>query len=68
MTAPTLDEIRGWPATVSVATTAPVLGISPSHLHALIARGEAPVRVLKLGKRSRVVTASLVALLEGGDR
>lgn len=67
MTAPTLDEIRGWPATVSVAAAAPAVGISKSHFHALITRGEEPCRVLKFGKRCRVVTADLVRLLEGRD-
>lgn len=63
---PTLDEIRTtWPATVSIATAAPVFGISKSYFHQLIARGEAPCRVLKIGTRCRVVTASMVAVLGG---
>ncbi|MBB6437209.1 hypothetical protein [Streptomyces candidus] len=40
------------------------LGISRSQLYALIQRGEAPVRILAFGARKRVVTASLVRLLE----
>jgi hypothetical protein len=62
-TLPTLDQVRGWPATVSVATAATALGCSTSHLYGLIQRGECPVRLLPLGGRQRIVTASLVALL-----
>jgi hypothetical protein len=61
---PTLDEIRAWPATVDVRLGASALGISKSTLYELIKRGEAPVRVLSFGARHRVVTASIVRLLE----
>ncbi|MFE5793552.1 helix-turn-helix domain-containing protein [Streptomyces sp. NPDC056503] len=60
----TLDEVRQWPATVAVPEAAAVLGVSKSHLYELIKRGEAPVRTLSFGTRHRVITASLVALLE----
>ncbi|MEV7833004.1 DNA-binding protein [Streptomyces subrutilus] len=60
---PTLDELRTWPATVDVNRAAMALGISRSQLYALIKRNEAPVRVLDFGSK-RVVTASIVALLE----
>ncbi|MFI5793821.1 helix-turn-helix transcriptional regulator [Streptomyces sp. NPDC051677] len=63
--APTLEDVRGWPATVDVSQAATALGCSKSHLYELIRRGECPVRVLPLGGRQRVVTASLVRLLEG---
>ncbi|MFI6123239.1 DNA-binding protein [Streptomyces sp. NPDC051064] len=62
---PTLDEIRTWPATVSVPEAAKAIGISKSHMHSLIKRGEAPVRTLSFGARHRVVTADLVRLLGG---
>lgn len=61
---PTLDEVRTWPATVSVPKAATALGISKSYLHALIKQNEAPVKVLPLNGRNRVITASLVRLLE----
>ncbi|QCR49840.1 DNA-binding protein [Streptomyces sp. SGAir0924] len=61
--APTLDEIRSWPATIDVALAARALGIGKTKLYDLIRRGEAPVRVLDLGAK-RVVTASLIRLLE----
>lgn len=63
-TAPTLAEIRGWPATVNVPCAALALGCSKSQLYELIKRGEAPVRTLSFGARHVVITASLVALLE----
>jgi excisionase family DNA binding protein len=63
--APTLDEIRAWPATISVPQAATALGISHRHLYELIKRGESPVKLAPLGARKRVITASLVRLLEG---
>lgn len=61
---PTLDEIRAWPATVSVPQAATALGVSKSYLHGLIKRNESPVKVLPFEGRHRVITASLVRLLE----
>ncbi len=62
--APTLDEIRTWPATVDVPTACAPFGISRSYGYELAARGEFPARVLRVGGRTRVVTASIVAALE----
>lgn len=64
MGAPTLDEIRQWPAAVGVPEAAQAIGISRSQMYALINLGEAPVKVLSFGKRHRVVTASIIRLLE----
>ncbi|MFD6421740.1 DNA-binding protein [Streptomyces sp. NPDC060198] len=61
---PTLAEIRAWPATVAVADAAYALGVSKSYLYDLVNRDEAPVRTLPFGGRRRVITASLVHLLE----
>lgn len=61
--APTLDEIRQWPATVDVTRAAYALGIGKTKLYDLIQRNEAPVRVLDVGAK-RVITASIVRLLE----
>ncbi|MFD7429015.1 helix-turn-helix domain-containing protein [Streptomyces sp. NPDC059818] len=61
---PTLDEVKAWPATVDVPAAAEALGVSRAHLYALVKRGDAPVRTLTFGKSHRVVTASLVRLLE----
>lgn len=62
---PTLDEVRSWPATVPVPQACAALGISRSHGYELIRSGEFPARTLRLRSVCRVVTASLVALLEG---
>ncbi|QKW41713.1 helix-turn-helix domain-containing protein [Streptomyces microflavus] len=61
---PTLADIRAWPATIGVPDAAKALGVSKSHMHALIKRGESPVRTLSFGARHRVVTADLIRLLE----
>ncbi|MFE3202287.1 DNA-binding protein [Embleya sp. NPDC059237] len=61
---PTLAEVREWPATVAVSQGARALGISGSLAYELIRKGEFPVRILTLGSSQRVVTASLIALLE----
>ena len=45
--------------TVSIAETAQVLGISPELAYELAARDELGVRVLRLGRRWRVLTADL---------
>lgn len=66
MTAPTLADVRTWPATVPVPKAASALGCSRSHLYEQIKRGEAPVRVLSFGRRHVVITQSLIQLLEGG--
>lgn len=63
MDTPTLEEIRGWGATVSVSDAAWALGISRSQMYELIRIGESPVSVLKLGS-IRVITASLVSILD----
>jgi hypothetical protein len=65
ITPPTLDEIKQWPATVEVARAAAAFGISRAHAYELARRGELPGRVLKVGSCYRVVTASILAELEG---
>ena len=61
---PTLEEIRSWPVTVEVRQACRAIGISSSWGYQLIVSGEFPCRVIKIGHRSRVVTASLLCLLE----
>lgn len=60
---PTVDEIRTWGATVDVPAGCAVFGISDSHGYELIKRGEFPARVIKVGRRYRLVTASILAAL-----
>lgn len=64
---PTLDEVRGWPATVGVPETCRALGISRAHGYGLAQRGQFPCRVIRVGGSYRVVTASLIKLLEGDE-
>lgn len=64
-TAPTLDDVRAWAATVHVARAATAFGISRSHAYDLIARGEFPAKVIQLGSTYRVLTASIVQVLSG---
>ncbi|MFC8077533.1 helix-turn-helix domain-containing protein [Streptomyces sp. NPDC057307] len=63
---PTLDEIRSWAAVVSVEDGARALGISRSHMYELIRTDTCPVRVMKLGGSCRVITSSIVELLDIG--
>ncbi len=62
---PTLDQVRRWPATVTVAEAALALGVSRSALYEALARGDRPVQVITVGSRLKVLTHSLVATLEG---
>jgi K+-transporting ATPase c subunit len=62
----TLAQVRKWPAVVDVSQAATALGISRSSLYAAIAEGAAPVQVIRVRRRQKVLTSSLVELLEGG--
>lgn len=63
----TLAEVQAWPATVDIPTANTAIGLSKSHGYELAKRGEYPARVLKVGGRYRVVTASIVRLLSEGE-
>lgn len=63
--APTLDEIRTWPAAVSVARAAEAFGVSRAHAYECLRIGTFPARTLKFGSRTVVVTASIVDVLSG---
>lgn len=60
---PTLDQIRQWPASVSVGRASTAYGISRSHGYELAGRGEFPARVIRCGTRLVVVTADIVRQL-----
>jgi hypothetical protein len=64
--APTLDEIRQWPATCDIAAASRAFGVSKSHGYELHAQGCFPARTIKVGGRIRVITADLIKVL-GGD-
>lgn len=66
MTPPTLEEIRAWPAAVSIPVACSAYGISRSHGFALAARGEFPARTIRCGARWVVVTADIVRQLSAG--
>lgn len=61
----TLAELRrSAPPTLSPEQAAPYLGVGRSTVYAAIAANEFPVKVIRVNRRLRVVTASLIALLE----
>jgi predicted DNA-binding transcriptional regulator AlpA len=62
-TSPTLHEIRKWPASVDVTAAAAAFGISRSHAYELVTRGEFPAKVIRVGSRYRVITASIIRAL-----
>ena len=61
---PTLDEVRRWPATVSVEDAAAALGISRAHAYDLIKTKAFPARALPVGRRIRVTTSSILAVID----
>lgn len=64
ITPPTLAEIsKQWPASVGVPMAAAAFGISRSHAYELVTRGEFPAKVIRVGGRCRVVTASIIRAL-----
>jgi hypothetical protein len=65
---PTLDEIRLWPAAVSIPRGSAAFGFSRSHGFELAKRGEFPARIIKAGGRWVVVTADLIRVLSAGER
>jgi hypothetical protein len=64
---PTLDEIRRWPAGVSIPRACLAFGFSRSHGFELAQRGEFPARLIKAGGRWVVVTADLIRQLSAGS-
>jgi hypothetical protein len=62
--APTLAQIRKWPAAVDVPPAAAALGISRSHAYELIKIGKFPATVVSVRRRHKVLTASLIRVLE----
>ena len=60
---PSIEEIRTGPPMLEVPPVAAVFGISKSYFYELIKRGEAPVRVVKVGSRYRVPRTALLELL-----
>ncbi|MEU6267493.1 helix-turn-helix domain-containing protein [Saccharopolyspora shandongensis] len=63
----TTDPLAQADTTMTVREAAKILGISHQTAYNLINAGTFPVRVLKLGRVHRVVTASLRAYINGQD-
>jgi hypothetical protein len=61
----TVAQLREMPATVSVETAAAALGIGRSTAYDAVGRGDFPAKTITVGRRLRVTTASLIALLNG---
>jgi len=51
--------------TMDVREAAQIIGVSGSSLYAAIRRGEAPVRTIRVLGRIKVVTQSVLDLIEG---
>ncbi len=56
-----------WDGTGSVGDASRALGFSRAKGYDLVRRGEFPCRVLRVGRATRVVTASLLRVLESGE-
>lgn len=61
----TLAQVKRWPATVNVGDAAKALGVSKSALYLAIQEGNCPAETILVGRRIKVLTASLIAVLEG---
>lgn len=64
---PTLADVRTWPATVDMRRACTALGISGSWGYQLQAEGAFPCRTLQIRGRTKVLTSSLISLLETGQ-
>lgn len=61
----TLADVRRWPPTVDVGTAAKALGVSRSSAYAAISAGTFPAAVITVGHRKKILTHSLISVLEG---
>lgn len=62
--APTIDEVRKWPAVVSVRQSARALGIPLEEAGDMVKRGDYPAETMRVGRRVVVLTLSVVDVLE----
>jgi predicted DNA-binding transcriptional regulator AlpA len=60
-------ELRKMPPTVNVETAAAALGVSRAAAYDAIKADQFPAKVIVCGRRLKVATASLIALLDGGQ-
>lgn len=61
----TLAQVRKLPAAIDVTLAAQALGISRASAYNAIAIGEFPAETIRVNKRLKVLTASLIEVLEG---
>ncbi len=65
-------DVTSLPVTVDIVTAARALGCGRSLAYRLVAEGDFPCRVLRLGRRYVVVTVDLLAVLglsgDGGEQ
>ncbi|MGW1194535.1 helix-turn-helix domain-containing protein [Streptomyces sp. NPDC002536] len=72
------DELQGapyspthiratWSGTASVEDASKALGFSRAKGYNLVRQGEFPCRVIRIGRKTRVVTASLLRVLDSGE-
>lgn len=62
---PTLAQVKRWPPTVGPALAASALGVGTSTFYNQLREDRCQVQVIRSGGRLHVLTASLVAVLEG---
>lgn len=67
LSGPTLVEVKSWPASVGIPPACDAIGISRSWGYQLAAQDAFPCRTVKIRGRTRVLTASLISLLETGQ-
>ena len=60
-------ELRTMPGTVSVEVAAAALGVGRSTCYQAIANDEVPFRTVVVGRRIKVLTATLIELLDGRE-
>jgi predicted DNA-binding transcriptional regulator AlpA len=63
----TLDEIRTWPAAVDLPDAADAYGISRAQAYVAAKRGDFPARVIRVGRRYKVVVADIIRDLSGQE-
>lgn len=63
----TLAQLRKRPPTLDVAEAAGWLGVGRSTAYEAIRRGEFPAKTITVNRRLRVLTASLIRVLEDGE-
>ncbi|MER8084377.1 hypothetical protein ACIO6T_19695 [Streptomyces sp. NPDC087532] len=56
-----------WSGTSSVADASKAFGFSRAKGYDLVRQGQFPCRILQIGRGTRVVTASLLRVLESGE-